>query len=103
MGLLGLRKVESFNLLQQSHQCGKKQNLGECLCFANWAASSRVGRTREELKWCCDFCAMAVRFAARVRVMITKLVIGHAKQVMYKVGRKQRQLRDCSMYTWKYM
>ena len=40
------------------------------------------------------FCAMAVRFPARVRDMITKLAIGHGKQVMYKVGRKPRQLRD---------
>jgi len=37
---------------------------------------------------------MALRFAARVRVMITKLAIGHGKQVTYMVGRKERQLRD---------
>ena len=37
---------------------------------------------------------MSVRIGARVRVSITKLVIGHDKQVTYMVGRKQRQIRD---------
>jgi len=48
MELLGLRKAESF--VTADTPLWKKQNLGEHLHFANWVASSRVSRTREELR-----------------------------------------------------
>ena len=75
MELLGLRKVESFVTVDTP--LWKKQNLGEHLRFANWAASSRVGRTSLGGMEHCDFCAMAVLSAAGVRDY--KLVMAYGK------------------------